>query len=379
VNRHRLVLALVPALVLAGCLGGLATETGPSDSTEGSPEQVPGVTNGTLSNASALVEADRNAVIGDGAALQINQSSGRINLTARIVVGANFSTYSLSGTGEMRDGQSTTIDQWSNETTQFVRTSSAEQTNYRVVDPDDDRLDILSGVDEFVSAGAFEVSETTDDGTVVLTADRTSAADGSMTDVDSFDGRLVVDESGQIQNLSVAATRGEESVTYHYQLRQSEVKSVPRPDWVDDVPPGATVRAQLSVDVEESSYLALEHTGGDSVPSATSVRVASNGTTDTMSLERPLSSGETRYVYVDASADSLRLTTDRPDESTVSPLTSPVSVRIATDGGAVLHSSSMAWESESAAGGTAGSSSGTTSSESADETAGSTRSNESEQ
>jgi hypothetical protein len=168
-------------------------------------------------------------------------------------------------------------------------------------------------------------------------------------------------------------------VTYHYQLRQSEVKSVPRPDWVDDVPPGATVRAQLSVDVEESSYLALEHTGGDSVPSATSVRVESNGTTDTMSLERPLSSGETRYVYVDASADSLRLTTDRPDESTVSPLTSPVSVRIATDGGAVLHSSSMAWESESAAGGTAGSSSGTTSSESADETAGSTRSNESEQ
>jgi hypothetical protein len=361
VEQHKVVLALVSALVLAGCAGGLGAETGPSDSADVSPEQVPGVTNGTLSNASALVEANRNAVTTDGAILQVNQSSPQGTIDTRFVVGANLSTYTTSGTGSLSDGQFTTIDQWSNETTRFVRTSSDEKTNYRVLDGHNNRLTILSSVSRFLSAGDFEgANEPSDNGSVVLTADSVSEASTSAGDVESFDGRLVVTESGQIQDLSVTVTRDGETVTYTYELRQAGVDSVPKPDWVDDVPPGATVQAQLSVDVENDSYLSLTHSGGDVVPSATTVRVESNGTTDTVSLESSLSAGDTRYVYFDASSQELRVTADRPDQRTVSPVTSPVSVQIVTEGGAVLHTAGMAWESASGSGNGADSHSGST-------------------
>lgn len=348
VETHSVVLALVPALLLAGCLGGLAG-TVPADSTAVSPEQVPGVTNGTLSNASALVDANRNAVTTDGAILQVNQSSEQMNIDARLAVGANFSTYSLSGSGTVGEDRATAIDQWSNETTQFVRTAAAGETNYRVLDGYDDRLTILSATEEFLSAGNFEVAnETAADGMVVLTADSASEASTSMADPEQFDGRLVVSEAGQIQNLSVTLTRDGKSVFYSYELRQAGVERVPKPDWIQDVPPGATVQAQLSIYVENDSYLRLEHGGGDVVPSGTTVRVESNGTTDTVSVDGSLSAGETRYLHFDAASQDLRVSTDRPEERSVSPVTSPVSVRVVTDGGSVLHSSSMGWGSEMA-------------------------------
>ena len=311
---------------------------------------MPGVTNGTLANASALVEANRKAVTTDGAVLQVNQSAARMDIDARLVVGADFSTYRLSGSGTVND-ESTTIDQWSNATVQFVRTSSGGETNYRVLGGHEERLTLLSSVGEFLSAGEFEVAnETAGDGAVVLTADNVSDARTSMAGPERFDGRLVVSESGRIRNLSVTLTQAGEQVSYSYELRQTGVESVPRPDWIDDVPPGATVQAQLSVDVTEGSYLALEHAGGDTVPSATTVRVESDGTTGTVALDSSLSAGETRYVFFDAASQGLRATAERPEPETVSAVSSPVSVRIVTGDGAVLHSSSMAWGSESASG-----------------------------
>ena len=370
-QRYTLVLALVTALAVAGCAGGLTAETDPSDSTDVSPEQVPGVTNGTLSNASALVEANRNAVTTDGAILQVNQSSPRSTISTRLVVGTNFSTYSLSGTGSVGDGQPTTIDQWSNETTRFIRTSSDTETNYRVVEGHGDRLTILASVERLLSAGEFQVAnETAGDG-VVLTADSVSETGAPTVDAESFDGRLVVSESGQIQSASVAVTQGGETVTASYELRQAGVETAPKPGWVDDVPSGATIQAQLSVDAAEDSYLTLTHSGGDTVPAATTVRVESNGTTDTVSLDSSLSAGDTRYIYFEASSQELQATTDRPEQSSVSPLTSPVSVQVTTEGGATLHSSSMAWNSESVSDGSSGGSGGSTSTESATATAGS--------
>ena len=370
VERYTLVLVLVPVLVLAGCAGGLGAETGPSDSTTVSPDQVPGVTNGTLSNASALVEANRNAVTTHGAVLQLNQSSAQGTIDARLVVGANLSTFTISSTGSLSNGQFTTVDQWSNETTRFVRTSSDEETNYRVLGGHDNRLTILSSFSRLLSAGEFQVTnETSGDGNVVLTADSVSAASSSTGDFESFEGRLVVTESGQIQNLSVTVTQDDETVTYSYELRQTGVDSVPKPGWIDDVPPSASLQAELSVDVENGSYLTLEHTRGDVVPSGTTVRVESNGTTDTVSLDSSLSAGDTRYVYFAASSQELRVTADQPETSAVSPVTSPVSVRIVTEGGAVLHSGGMAWESANTSEYGSGSSSGSMETESTTGTA----------
>jgi hypothetical protein len=349
VQRHTAVLALGIALLLAGCLGGLTAETNPSDSTDASPEAVPGVSNGTLSNASALVEANLNAVTTDGAIIQVNQSADEMNIDARLAIAANVSTYRLRGTGSASEGQSTSLDQWGNETTQLVRTTSRGETNYRVLDEPDDRLSLLTTIDEFLSAGEFTVSnESATDGAVVLRIGNDTSSTSSRSASRALDGRLVVTESGQIRNLSVTTTRDGQVVSYKYELLQAGVDSVAKPDWGADIPPGATVQARLSVDVVDGSYLTLRHDSGDVVPTATTVRVESNGTTGTAKLERSLSAGETRYVYFDAASDSLLVTTDRPAGSDVSAVSSPVSVRIATDGGAVLHSGSMAWESASA-------------------------------
>jgi hypothetical protein len=370
VTRLKVVLALVPILLLAGCIGGLGAETQPSDSTASSPEEVPGVTNGTLANDSALIQANRKAVTTNGATVQINQSSREMNIDARLVIGANLSTYRLSGSGTVSPDEETSIDKWSNETMQFVRTSSGEQTNYRVLEGHDDRLTMLSSMETFLAAGNFEVAnETTDDGMVVLTADSASPADTSMANLEQFEGRLVVNESGQIQDFTVTLTQDGDQVSYSYELQQVGVESVQKPDWVNDVPPGATLQTQFSVTVENNSYLVVEHSEGDTVPRGTTVQVTSNGTTDTVRLNSSLSAGDRRYLYFDTSSQDLQVTADRPDSSAVSPVTSPTSVEITTEGGVVLQSGSMGWASESAGASDGGSSHGSSSEERADGTA----------
>lgn len=371
VQNHTAVIALVSALVLAGCLGGLTAETEPSDSADVSPEAVPGVANGTLSNASALVEANLNAVTTNGAVLQVNQSAEQMDIDARLAIGANVSTYRLRGTGSASGGDATSIDQWGNETTQLVRTTSNGETNYRVLDEPDDRLTLLRATEEFLSAGEFTVTnETTSDGSVVLTTTNETVSNSSGPAARSLDGRLVVTESGQMQNLSVTITRDGQMVTYSYDVIQAGLESVSKPDWVADIPPGATVQARLSVDVAEGSYLTLQHDSGDVVPSGTAVILESNGTTGTATLKRSLSAGETRYVYFDGESDAPLVTADRPAVSDVSAVSSPLSVRIATDGGAVLHSASMAWESASAGEAATGSSSGAMTTDNTTPTAG---------
>lgn len=348
-------------------MGVLSGEKEPADSPNVSTEQVPGVTNGTLTNASAPVEANRNAVTTQGAILQINESSAEMDIDARLVIGAGFATHRLTASGTVGDTQSTTIDQWSNETTQFVRTSAGGQTNYRVLNGPEERLTSLSAIEGFLSTGEFTVTnQTAGDGLIVLTADSASDADSSTPAPERFDGRLVVSESGQIHSLSVTLTRGGEQVSYEYRLRQAGVESVSKPDWVANVPAGATVQAQFAVDVENNSYLSLTHTEGDVVPGTATVRVDSNGTTGTVSLNSSLTAGDTRYLYFDGSTQDLRISTEPPEQDMISPVTSPVSVQIATDGGVVLHSSSMGWGSESVSAGSTGSSNEPTRSTSTD-------------
>jgi hypothetical protein len=265
-----------------------------------------------------------------------------------LIVEANTSRYTLSGTSSMSEAEPRTVEQWANETARFVRITSDNQTNYRVIERHQDLVDMVSRTEGFLSAGSFEVrNESSGNGTVVLAAEGLSADTDALSDVDSFEGRLIVTETGRIQRLSVTATEDGETMTYHYQLREESVESVSKPDWMADVPPGAAVQPQLSFDVADDSYLVLEHTGGDTVPSETAVTIESNETTDTARLDESLSAGETRYLYFSKPTGSLQLTAEQPAPDSVSPVTSPVSVRVVTDGGAVLHNGGFAWSSES--------------------------------
>lgn len=355
-TRRTLVLVALAVVVLAGCLGGPGTETTttPTDGTGTatvSSEDVPGVSDGALANATALTRANEAGLTEAGGTARIRRDGPSGLATARLVVGAERATYRLTSS-RSADGDAIDTDIWSNESRRVIRMSSDGDSNYRVVDRRDDRLNVLTGVTDYLEAGDFTAAnESTGNGTVVFTADEfvpPSDGHGRFTNVSSFTGRLVVGESGLIHALSVSATDEQGTESYSYELLGTGVDRVAKPDWFDDVPASATLQTQLRVDVENSSYLAVRNEGGDHVPSNTTISVTSNNTTATATLDTSLVTGDTRYAYIDATTGTLRLTADRPTAGAVDPVTSPISVSLTTGDGVSLYNAGMAWSSESA-------------------------------
>lgn len=387
-TRRVLVLVVLGAVVLAGCSGGPTETTAsePTDSgtpatspiddggtTDVSSEGIPGVTDGSLANATALVRANEASLSQTGGEVRTTRSDGDDETEYRLVAGSGLSTYTLSGTRSFT-GQTTAIELWSNETTRFIRTQSESGTNYRTAERRHDRLNILEMPEDYLAAGEFTVAnESTGDGTVVLTADEyvpPTDGHGPFADVTSFSGRLVVDESGRIHNLTVSAVDEGQTVTYRFELVRTGVERVAKPDWFDDVPASATLQPELTVDVENSSYLAIRNEGGDDVPRNSSISLTTNGTTGNATFETALTAGSTRYAYFRATDGDFRLTADRPAAAVVDPVTSPVSVTITTEDGVSLYSASMGWDSETASAEESGSAStgGSSSTGSASET-----------
>jgi hypothetical protein len=374
-TRRILVLAVLAAVVLAGCMGGPGTETEtgtettaePTDSTGTatvSSENIPGVSDGSVTNSTALARANEARLTETGGAVRIRRNGSSSQSTVELVVGAGFTTYQLTGSHSTGD-EVVDADIWSNETTRVIRMSDGGEDNYRTSERRDDRLNVLTQVEDYLAAGDFTVAtESTGNGTVVFTADSfVSPADshGPLTDVSSLDARLVVSESGLIQRLTVTTTTEQATGSYSYELRRTGVDRVTRPNWVDDMPAGATLQTQINVDIEDGSYLVVRNEGGDHVPSNTTISLTSNDTTRTATLDTSLMAGDTRYAYVDATTGTLRVSADRPTAGTVDPITSPVSVSITTDDGASLYSAGMAWGSESASEPQTGSSGGSSS------------------
>lgn len=309
---------------------------------------VPGVSNGTLADATALARANEAALSETGAELETTQSVGGEEVSFRLRLGPGFSTYALSGAYPAGDRQ-TRVEIWTNETRRFVRIEGGDDVRYRVVDRENDLPSSLAPIESLLAGGQFVVrNDSTGDGTVVLTASEPAApADGSR-EYSSFDGRLVVDGSGQIHNLTVSTVDEGRSVTYRYDLRRAGNGQVTKPDWFEDVPESATLRPDVAVDVENESYLVVRHRGGDAVPAGSTLAVTANETAGNATFETALDSGDTRYAYFHASDGTLRIAADRPDGDVVDPVTSPVSVSLATDDGVTLFSASMGWGSESA-------------------------------
>lgn len=360
-SRRALVLVGIVTVVLAGCLGGPTSTPGngstasPGDGTASvSAEDVPGVSNGSLTNASALARANEAALGETGGELAVSQSGAGEAATFRLRLAAGFSTYSLTGSygGE---GQTVDVAIWTNETARYVRTQSQGDVRYQTVGRENDLPSSLRLVEGLLASGEFTVAnESTGEGTVRLTADEyVDPADGHtpFSEVSAFDGRLVVDESGQIHNLTVSAVDRGESVSYGFELRETGVDTVPQPDWFAEMPQSATLNANVDVSVENESYLVVRHRSGDAVPAESTLTVTSNGTTRNATFGSALDQEGVRYAFVDADDGDLRLVADPPASEGVSPLTSPVSVTLTTPDGVTLHSGGMAWESGSASAG----------------------------
>ena len=368
--RHRLlVLLVITSVLLAGCTGiqGTATPTGESPTTATPAESVPeiepndiaGVSNDTLTNATALVTASGATIVQDGARLSIEQSGPSSEIQSLLTVGAD-GTSNRSTTYTDGSGQAETSDYYNNGSATYVRMESGNETSFRVFEQAYNPLDsVNSSLEATLAAGSFTVAnESTDAATVVLTATEFRSGGDILSDGTISNARLVLAENGQIQNLTITGQRDGQTVTYTYELREPNVAHAAAPSWIADVPPSASLHPDLSTTVENDSYLRIDHDGGDPVPANTTLTLSANATSGTVAFNSSLETGETRYAYFDDGNGSLMLTAAQPTSEVTAPMESPASVTITTDDGVTLLNVGMAWGSESSSEGTGSGASG---------------------
>lgn len=360
-RNQLLTLAVVAVVMLSGCVGiqdvGTPTgETPNADLPDIVPDSIPGVSNSTLTNTTALLEANEAQIVQTGAHSRITQTDSNRQTEALLTVGTD-GTANLSTRRVASGNQLETVDYYSNKTGTYVRSQSNGETSYRIIDQEYRPLDrFSSSLETILAAGTFTVApESINSTTVVLTADEFNTVDHGrfFSETRGLDGRLVLDQHGQIQSLTITGQSGDQLVSYNYELRQSTVDHASAPAWIAAVPPSAYLHPELSMTVENDSYLRIQHDGGDAVPRNASLAFSANNTNGTVSFDSAFESGETRYAYFSAGNGSLLLTTDKPLSNMTTPIDSPASITIMSSDGVRLHAVGMGWGSESSSGGAA--------------------------
>ena len=354
--RHRLlVLIVLSSVLVAGCTGLQGTETPTAETPTASPTEpktsdVAGVSNGTLTNASALVAANGRIIAENGARVGIEQTRPGMDRESLLTVGADGAS-TLTTTSTTGSGQSGTSDYYTNDSATYIRLQSSNGTGYRVVEQGYNPLDgFNSSLETVLAAGTFTVAaDSTGSETVVLTAEEfdTTGTSGFLDDTTALHGRLVVTRDGQIRNLTITGQQDGHTVVYTYEVRQSPIERASPPAWIADVPPSASLHPELSTAVENGSYLRIEHRGGDAVPRNATLAFSANNTAGTVSFDSPLEPNETRYAYFAASDGALVLTDAQPTSEATATVDSPATVTISTVDGVTLHSVGMGWGSES--------------------------------
>lgn len=214
--------------------------------------ETPGIENGTLTNATALVEAHVSALaaVGFETDQRVNGSQsvrGEVLPTARRV-----RTLSQPGASEYRyrfinRKAGSRFDFWGNRSVQVVRTYyGGEARSVSVLNQTANVSELARGgvLETYLSASTFTVrSREVHNGTtlVTLTANGTHAPDAvsprNATDVRNYTATVVVDTTGRIYSLDVSAEYthdGEEyelSVRYRLTRIGVEEGDVTRPDW----------------------------------------------------------------------------------------------------------------------------------------------------
>lgn len=236
-------------LVLSGCsfLGGPRS---PSPTPTPSPAaEVPGVSDGRLENASALLAAHRTALVESGfeTAFQVNatieRSGSLVDLIRRqqTVAEPELAEYQYRLT--TRGGAGIRVDAWGNRSVEVLRAQTSGGTRYQVSEPagaaELTGSEVLS---TYLSASNFTVERVVDDGErtlVVLTARGTAnpgaVAPENATDVRDYQARLVVDTRGRIHRLDVTADYtidGQDaSLSVGFRLVRTDSPSLSQPEW----------------------------------------------------------------------------------------------------------------------------------------------------
>ncbi|MFC3478436.1 hypothetical protein [Halobacterium litoreum] len=313
----RTVLAVAALLVTAGCAGVAPTDgvqaPAPAD---GYP---PGVTESGLQNASELVSTHVELVETTGYAFDVETTTNfrdvvdgepyvsNESLAYRGRTAGNVSRVEVHrwfGATPTYDEQATTFDAWWNESSgrYLSRAENGQGTvTFRVTDNDggfgaepDREAWTRHGLGA-LSAGDYEVTNryVADGRTlVVLEADR--ALDGNY---DTYRARLVVDLDGRIHEFEVESTFSDGNKSWaqtaSYELTHVGVESIPEPAWREAAL--ALPDASLVV-TSHTQYVELWHERGETLPAGSTVEIAHDGETQTVTLDRPVAEGDRLYV-----------------------------------------------------------------------------------
>lgn len=245
-------LALATLLVLSGCgaLGGSTPTATPTPTPGATADAVPGVSDGRLTDAGALLSAHETALVETGF-----ESDFRINATERFqgeVFDASRRQRTIAEPGGdeyvFRTTQATGVrfDTWGNGSVSVTRGQSGETTRTRVGRPT--RTEVLTnraGLRSFLTATGFEVDGVEErDGRTLVTLVSAGVPDpaaspgvvpDNATDLRDYEVRVVVDTSGRV--LSFEATAGYTlegetgSMAVSYAVVRLDRPAVDRPDW----------------------------------------------------------------------------------------------------------------------------------------------------
>jgi hypothetical protein len=342
-STRRAVLAACTALLLvtAGCSGGANPTTGtttdgatptatatstPTTGTDtwspnASVEQYPpGVAdNGTLGNASALVEAHASATANQATAFTVEWAGQNETGVRRYVRGENPTPY-YSVFDRTTDGKRTTEQFYSTGSHGFLRVTFDDQTVYQV------HQNYTMGVQAWtrnssaspqytlkreLASGNYTINGTVERGGrtfVQLSADEVSA---SWSDFyAAYEGTVLVTPEGVVHDLESSRTAESDSETEPTDVSitvDTDVEWSGPPSWVTDLP-----QLSLSI-VEDGRAVEIRNTGGTAVPANTSFDVAGSEEATlsgrptrgdiegTVTTDERLEPGEA--VYVTAGAD----------------------------------------------------------------------------
>lgn len=354
-NRAIAAVALAAVLVLAGC-GGTGAP-GASGTTESPSEQTPppGVADGTLTDASALVDAHGDTLLDTGYAYSLSVVGSQPNRTANVTfrdyatVGPDLSTYQ-SQSRQTGTGPTTVTTIWSNGSVTLSRLQTESETRYSTAQDAQIRSRVTgeSVLEGYLRGGNYTVAgtEQRDSRTLTrLTADEyVKQTDESMpapSNVSAFDATVLADGAGRIHSVNVSMRQqtpsGTLSLDVNYTLRRVGSVAVARPDWVESALAEVTMM-DVNVTAVDGSTLRLDHESGDAVGNGSVALLNVNGSQYFARFESALAPGETAYLYVPADATrQAAVVRERPTDATARSLDGPVQLLVGSPDGQNLY------------------------------------------
>jgi hypothetical protein len=247
------VVALAVLLVTAGCNGpALGGDGGGDPADSEAANSVPGVENGQVTNATALLAAHDRALVESGFETDVRVNATVVQQDQVVEVQRRQQTVVEPGRSEFQyrtvNGQNSSFvqfDHWGNESVWVVRGRLGDTTRYQVRDQQvpTERLTGTALLRNYINVSNATAVNVSEEGDLTLVTFETTTLPRSRdglpangSDVRDYRARFVVDTEGRVHGLVVEGTydlRGEaRTFDVTYNLQRLDSPTVERPDWV---------------------------------------------------------------------------------------------------------------------------------------------------